>query len=41
MSEDEKERLLSESLEDYHRRRALREPISAEDFRARLGEPLR
>ena len=38
MSEDEKERLLAECLEEYHRRRALREVVSAEDFHQKLGE---
>ncbi len=31
-------RLLADCLEDYHRRRALREPTCAEDYRERLGD---
>ncbi|MHC4858525.1 MAG: serine/threonine-protein kinase [Planctomycetota bacterium] len=38
MTEQEKERLLAESLEEYHRRRALGEAPTAEDYRERLGE---
>ncbi len=37
MTEPEKETLLGECLEDYHRRRALRQTVSAEDYRERLG----
>ena len=32
------ENRLAQCLEDYHRRRALREPVSAEDYRERLGD---
>lgn len=37
MDESDVERLLAECLEEYHRRRALRESISAVDFEGRLG----
>jgi hypothetical protein len=37
MDESDVERLLAECLEEYHRRRALRESISAVDFEERLG----
>lgn len=38
MSDDERERLLAECLENYHRRRVLREPVEPGEYLAQLGE---
>jgi hypothetical protein len=38
MSSEPTENLLAQCLEDDHRRRALREPVSAEDYRERFGD---
>ena len=38
MSDNEREQLLARFLDDYHRRRALREPVEPGDYSDQLGE---